>query len=112
MTTPEERTKAVVDTRDFLRTLATAQEITIQGLVQTVATHLLKHYPLDVDVVVSAAALPEIWACPKQNCDAIAAKPDKEREQSIGFLGSGNARTSPSFVAYDANRRRRAKDNR
>jgi hypothetical protein len=112
MTTPDERTKAVVDTRDFLRTLATAQEITIQGLVQTVATHLLKHYPLDVDLVVSAAALPEIWACPKQNRDGMASKPEQKREHSIGFLSSGNARTIPSLVAYDANGRRRAKDNR
>ncbi len=65
MTTPHERTKAVTDTRELLRTLASAHEITIGGLVQTVAPRLLRHYPLDIDLDVSAAALPEIWAAPK-----------------------------------------------
>jgi hypothetical protein len=58
MTTPDERTKAVVETRKFLRTLAAAYEINIPGLVQTVAVGLLRHYPLDVDLDVSASALP------------------------------------------------------
>jgi hypothetical protein len=66
MTTPEERTKAIVDTRNFLRTLASADEIAIPGLVQTVAASLLRHYPLDVDLDVSASALPGIWAHPIQ----------------------------------------------
>lgn len=67
MTTPAERTKAVLETRDFLRTLAVADEITISGLVRTVAVGLLRHYPLDVDIEVSASALPGIWAHPKQS---------------------------------------------
>jgi hypothetical protein len=67
MTTPAERTKAVLETRDFLRTLAVADEITIPGLVRTVAVGLLRHYPLDVDIEVSASALPGIWAHPKQS---------------------------------------------
>ncbi|MDR6469404.1 hypothetical protein J2777_003132 [Paraburkholderia graminis] len=66
MTTPLERTKAVTDTRELLRMLARADEITIGGLVQTVALGLLRHYPLDIDLDVSAAALPEIWAAPKR----------------------------------------------
>lgn len=66
MTTPAERTKAVVDTRDFLETLSNADDVTIPGLVQTVATGLLRHYPLDVDLDVSASALPGIWAHPIQ----------------------------------------------
>ena len=64
MTTPDERTRAVVETRDFLRMLAAAEEITIPGPVQTVATGLLRHYPLDVDLAVSALALPGVWAPP------------------------------------------------
>lgn len=67
MTTPDERTKAVVETRKFLRMLAGADEITIPGIVQTVAVGLLRHYPLDVDLAVSALALPGIWAHPKQS---------------------------------------------
>ncbi|WP_434113365.1 BPSL0761 family protein [Paraburkholderia caffeinilytica] len=64
MTTPTERTKAVEQTRDFLRMLAAADEVTIPGKVQTVATGLLKHFPLDVDLDVSASVLPGIWAHP------------------------------------------------
>ncbi|MCC8402011.1 hypothetical protein LJ655_08910 [Paraburkholderia sp. MMS20-SJTN17] len=64
MTTPVERTKAVIDTREFLNTLAEAGEISVKGLVQTRAEHLLRHYPLDVDLGVSSAALPDVWAPP------------------------------------------------
>jgi hypothetical protein len=66
MTTPDERTKAVIDTRELLQMLACANEITIDGLVQSVALGLLRHYPLDIDLDVSAAALPGIWAAPKR----------------------------------------------
>jgi hypothetical protein len=65
MTTPDERTKAIMDARSFLRTLVAADEITIPGLVQTVAVGLLRHYPLDVDIEVSASVLPDVWAYPK-----------------------------------------------
>ncbi|CAG9229862.1 conserved hypothetical protein [Paraburkholderia caribensis] len=65
MTTPRERTKAVTDTRELLQILARADEITIGGLVQTVALGLLRHYPLDIDLDISASALPGIWAAPK-----------------------------------------------
>jgi hypothetical protein len=64
MTTPTERTKAVVDTRDFLQMLSAGEEVTIRGLVQSVAIGLLRHYPLKVDLDVSASALPELWAQP------------------------------------------------
>lgn len=64
MTTPVERTKAVVDTRDFLEMLANAEEVTIRGLVQSVAISLLRHYPLKVDLDASASALPTVWAHP------------------------------------------------
>ncbi len=65
MTTPHERTKAMTDARELLQMLASAKQITIDGLVQSVALGLLRHYPLDVDLDVSAAALPGIWAAPK-----------------------------------------------
>ncbi|WP_090690560.1 BPSL0761 family protein [Paraburkholderia phenazinium] len=64
MTTPDERTKAVRDTNEFLRTLASVDQITIPGLIQTVAVDLLRHYPLDVDLEASASALPSVWAHP------------------------------------------------
>ncbi|WP_346655718.1 BPSL0761 family protein [Paraburkholderia phenoliruptrix] len=64
MTTPAERTKAVLGTRDFLEILSRADEVTIHGLVQSVAASLLRHYPLEVDLHISAAALPTVWAPP------------------------------------------------
>src|SRR5579864_4270227 len=64
MTTPHERTKAVIDTRELLQMLASADEVTIRGLVQSVAVCLLRHCPLDIDLAVSAAALPGVWAHP------------------------------------------------
>ncbi|WP_308235589.1 BPSL0761 family protein [Burkholderia sp. SCN-KJ] len=47
MTTAHERTKAVIETRKFLQMLASADEVTISGLVQSVAVCLLRHYPLN-----------------------------------------------------------------
>jgi hypothetical protein len=46
--------------------LASAEEVTIQGLAQSVALGLLRHYPLDVDLEVSAAALSRVWAAPER----------------------------------------------
>ncbi|MCG5078112.1 BPSL0761 family protein [Paraburkholderia tagetis] len=75
MTTPRERTKAITDTRELLQMLARADEITIGGLVQTVALGLLRHYPLDNDLDVSSAALPEIWAAPEHRQSGSTAAP-------------------------------------
>lgn len=65
MTTPHECTKSVTDTRELLQMFASADEITIGGLVQSVALGLLRHYPLEIDLDVSALALPGIWDPPK-----------------------------------------------
>lgn len=62
MTTPYERTKAVTDTREFLQMIASANRVDCHGNFQSVAERLLRHYPLDVDLDVSAAALPGVWA--------------------------------------------------
>jgi hypothetical protein len=66
VTTPVERSRAVTEVRWFLQTLAEAREpIDVPGLVQSVAAGLLRHYPLEADLVESAAALPEVWAAPR-----------------------------------------------
>ncbi|WP_346275223.1 BPSL0761 family protein [Burkholderia ambifaria] len=62
MTTPYERTKAVIDTRVLLQVLASANHVDCHSNVQSVAERLLRHYPLDVDLAVSAAALPGVWS--------------------------------------------------
>lgn len=82
MTTPHERTKAVTDTRELLQMLASADEITIGGLVQTVALGLLRHYPLDADLDISASALPGIWAAPKPCGADLMAAPEYQRSTS------------------------------
>lgn len=64
-TAPEERTRAVLDARQLLQTLAAGDEITVVNLLRSVAVGVLQHYPLDVDLEVSAIALPEIWGAPK-----------------------------------------------
>ncbi|WP_341875008.1 BPSL0761 family protein [Burkholderia pseudomallei] len=67
MTTAYERTKSVIETREFLQMLASADDLASCSHVQSVATCLLRHYPLNIDLEVSAAALPGVWCSPKAN---------------------------------------------
>ncbi|MFP3801302.1 BPSL0761 family protein [Paraburkholderia sp. SIMBA_027] len=64
-----------MDARDLLRTLASGDKITVDGLVRTVAVNILRHYPHDPDIAASAAALPSLWCEPKhrQQCSASTA---------------------------------------
>lgn len=62
MTTSSERTTAVVKTRAFLQALVAHNDAAAHGNIHEVAEHLLRHYPLDVDLDASAAALPNLWA--------------------------------------------------
>lgn len=64
MTIPEERTRAVVETRTFLQQLAGPDEIFNVSDARDIAARLLRHYPLDVDLMISAVALPGVWAAP------------------------------------------------
>ncbi|MGF6931198.1 hypothetical protein OKW41_000337 [Paraburkholderia sp. UCT70] len=65
MTMPEERTRAITETRQFLETLRSSETEIMWGLVRTMAGQLLRHYPLDVDLSVSASAVPGVWAPPR-----------------------------------------------
>lgn len=64
MTMPEERTKAITETRQFLETLLGAEDEILWRLVRTVAGQLLRHFPQDIDLRISASALPGVWAPP------------------------------------------------
>lgn len=64
MTTACERTKAVIETREFLQMLASSDDVNSRSHVRLAAVRLLRHYPLAIDLEVSAAALPDIWAAP------------------------------------------------
>lgn len=64
MTMPYERTKAVIATRELLQLLASSDDV-VSGIdIRAIAVRLLRHYPLDVDLDISAAALPGVWAPP------------------------------------------------
>lgn len=76
MTTAYERTKSVIETRKFLQVLASDDEVIIRGLVQSVAACLLRHYPLDIDLEVSAAALPGVWAAPAHQQGGASESPE------------------------------------
>lgn len=62
MTMPDERTKAVIETREFLRLLASSDDAARGIDIRAIAARLIRHYPLDVDLDISAAALPGVWA--------------------------------------------------
>ncbi|OUL83652.1 hypothetical protein CA602_21670 [Paraburkholderia hospita] len=65
MTMPNERTKAVTDTRDFLETIAGSESAVDFRLVRTLAIQLLRHFPDDSVLSLSASLLPGVWAQPK-----------------------------------------------
>ena len=69
MTTAHERTNAVVETRRFLQMLASDNNCADNCHLEEEAVRLLRYYPLDVDLDVSAAALPNLWSSP---CRGIA----------------------------------------
>ncbi|WP_083493891.1 BPSL0761 family protein [Burkholderia sp. lig30] len=66
MTTPHERTKAVVEASKFLQIRASTDDVANQGHVQSVAVRLLRHYPFAIDLELSAAALTGIWTIPER----------------------------------------------
>jgi hypothetical protein len=65
MNTPEQRTAAVLATRDFLKTLADGTTFEVPGAVRALATGLILAYPTPVDLLTSSLASPEIWALPE-----------------------------------------------
>ncbi|MEC5407641.1 BPSL0761 family protein [Paraburkholderia sp. MPAMCS5] len=64
MTQPKERTKSLIDARMLLQTLLDAEEAPLWALVRTVALNVLRHFPQDSDIALSAAALPTLWSMP------------------------------------------------
>lgn len=67
MTIPSERTRAVVETRQFLKMLAAGRMVGgSPERLQNYAASLLRHYPNDLDMHLTAAALPALWSPPKE----------------------------------------------
>ncbi|WP_319001417.1 BPSL0761 family protein [Burkholderia cepacia] len=61
MTTAYERTKAVLETRKLLPLRGSPIGATTRDIVRDAALLHLRHYPLDIDLEISAVTLPEIW---------------------------------------------------
>jgi hypothetical protein len=68
MTMPDERTRAVLDARDFLERLARAElvEESPQTLM-TWAKAMLRHYPEDTHIRLASKALPAYWSSPEES---------------------------------------------
>lgn len=67
MTIAIERTMAVIRARKFLLELSVAPDDIDLELVRVRARMLLRHFPEPVDLYVSAAYLPDIWAEPSKS---------------------------------------------
>ena len=67
MTIPEERTRAVVETRKFLERMAAGKlNREPRELLQELARSLLRHYPSASDMHLTSIALPIWWAPPNE----------------------------------------------
>ncbi len=65
MTTPYERTRALVETRKFLEQLSSGRLASASLThLQYVADSLLRHYPDETNVRFTAQVLPLLWAEP------------------------------------------------
>jgi hypothetical protein len=66
MTMPYERTRAVLQTRAFLQELLDPVKTPdVTRNVRTEARHLLRHYPVEADLVIAAHACPQWFGLPK-----------------------------------------------
>ena len=70
MTTPYERTRAVVETRKFLEQLSRGRlPSTSLKYLQGVADALLRHYPDETNLRLSSQLLPFLWSEPDASRD-------------------------------------------
>lgn len=68
MTTPDERTLAVLHTRDFLEALASSDgQPGVPDEVREEARRLLRHYPDVTDLRLASTALPLKFGSPKSH---------------------------------------------
>jgi hypothetical protein len=69
MSRPQDRTKAVIDTRRILEALEASEQPLMWDLVRTVAMNALRNYPTEADIAASAVALPSLWGTPSPSQD-------------------------------------------
>lgn len=61
MTLPDERTRAVMNTRQFLLALACGEIKRIPSEVRAMARSLLRHYPGEFDMFRTAEQVPNVF---------------------------------------------------
>lgn len=67
MTLPDERTRAVLQTRKFLRRLLNSKETPrVPKTIREEAHRLLKHYPGELDLDHAAKSAPKVFDKPKR----------------------------------------------
>jgi hypothetical protein len=81
MTLPFERTRSVVNTREFLVQLCCGEIKRIPKDVRDRARRLLRHYPSPVDLSIAADGAPDVFA------DSVEAW--RERTFGSGVSGAG-----------------------
>ena len=65
MTIPEERTRALIQTREFLRELAThSWPDAVPEAIRREAIRLMRHYPGNSELTLASKALPHLFAAP------------------------------------------------
>lgn len=64
MTMPNERTAAVLQTREFLKELAYSRSTKNPQEIASEAHRLLRHYPDDADMRITSLALAQFWQMP------------------------------------------------
>lgn len=82
MTMPYERTKAVIETHELTQLLARPDGSAVPSRIQDLAHQLLRHFPPDVDIDVSAAALPGVWTPVQRDSDQRNASSDFHRRRA------------------------------
>lgn len=65
MTMPDERTRSVIQTREFLQMLEAADKTEVPENIRKEAHRLLRHFPRTMDLQFAANACPEWFGSPE-----------------------------------------------
>ena len=65
MTIPTERTRSVLQTKDFLERLLGTDKAEVPESIRVEARRLLRHYPSASDLRLAAEACPDWWGLPE-----------------------------------------------
>ena len=88
MTLPDERYRAVVQTRRFLLDLCNPQHTPrVPKLVRETARSMLRHYPTDHDMMAAAEAAPDIFSEKMEDLHRFVMKGSREAAELKSLQG-------------------------